>query len=126
MDEIMISGAPPKGDYDVNLKGHKAILFAVINNGNSGDNQLVAADNIGRSIKVLSYVIVANGTVGVAFRSNTTALTGAMPLVVNSGVASPMSSPAQGPLFQTNANEALNINLSTNVSVFGHLSYYLE
>ena len=124
--ETIIPGAPPKGTYDVNLTTHHDILFAPINASSSGDNTLVAADTVGRRIKVLSYVFIAGGTVNVTFKSDSTALTGTMPMVVNAGIACPPSSPAQGPYMATAANEALILNLSDAIAVTGHLSYYLE
>lgn len=123
----MIPGSPPRGTYDVNLATHHDIMFAVINASSSGNNTLVAADTIGRKIKVLSYTFVAGGTVNVTFKSSGgTALSGAMPFILNSGAVAPPSSPAQGPYMQTLANEGLVMNLDSAIAVTGHMSYYLE
>lgn len=126
MDEQIIAGSPPRGTYDVDLKGQRTIQFAVINASSSGDNTLVAADT-GKTIRVLSYVFVAAGTVNITFKSGaSTSLSGAMPFVVNAGAVAPPSSPAAGAYMQTAANQALVMNLSQAVAVTGHLSYYLE
>ncbi len=101
------------------------IKYVAISASSSGNNTLVSADST-RKIKVQSYVIVAAGTVNVTFKSGSNNLSGAMPLVANSGVASPPVKPTDGSYFQTNANEALILNLSDAVAVTGHLSYYLE
>jgi hypothetical protein len=110
---------------DVNLKQSNTILFATISASGSGDNAIVAAV-ASKKIKVLSCALVASGTVSVKWRSGTTDVSGAMPLVVNSGFVLPASSPGQGHYLETAVNTALNINLSGAVQVSGHISYYLE
>ena len=99
--------------------------FAIINASASGNNQIVAAD-ASRKIKVLSYVFVCSGTVNVQWNSASNALTGPMAFVANTGVTSPSLNKRDGHLFETNVNEALNLNLDGNISVGGHLSYFLE
>jgi hypothetical protein len=101
------------------------IQYAAISASNSGDNTLVTAVS-GKKIKVQSYVIVAVGTVSVTFKSNSTSLSGAMPLVVNSGIAAAPTKPTAGSWFQTASGEALVLNLSDAIAVTGHFSYYLE
>jgi hypothetical protein len=103
----------------------KTIKFASISASSSGDNQIVALVAT-KKLKVLSCALVANGTVSVKWRSNTTDISGAMPLVVNSGFVLPASAPGMGHYFETAAGEALNINLSGNIAVAGHISYYEE
>lgn len=102
--------------------GDLAVLYATISTAASGGTDLVAAPGASLRIRVLSYVIVAGGTVNVKFTSGTgpTDITGAMPLVVNAGVAA--SSDRYG-LFATAANAKLSINLSGAVQVSGHLAY---
>lgn len=95
---------------------------AAINASASGDNQIVAAVT-GFKIVVLSYVLVAAGTVTATWKSGaSTSLSGAMPLVANSGVS---ANGAYG-VVQSAASEALNLDLSTNVAVTGHVTYMLE
>lgn len=75
-----------------------------------------------KQIRVLDYVLIANGTVNVKFQSHVapTDLTGLLPLVANTGASSGFSPVG---LFQTIAGEALDINLSGAVAVGGHLVY---
>lgn len=93
--------------------------FAVISASASGDNVLVASV-ASKKIRVLSYVIMAEGTVAVTFRQGTTAITGAFPLVINTGISA-----AFNPLghFETPVTTALNLNLSAAIGVRGHLTY---
>lgn len=113
------------GVVPTSLSGGSTILFAPISASSSGDNAVVAGVT-SKKIKVLSVALVSSGTVSVKWRSNTTDLSGAMPLVANSGFVLPASSPGQGNYFETVAGQALNINLSGAVAVSGHISYYVE
>ena len=85
----------------------------------SGATQLVAAVP-GKKIRVLSYVIVANGAVNVKFQSASTDLTGLLYFAANGGAVSGMEGLG---CFQTAVGEALNVHLSGNVAVGGHLTY---
>lgn len=93
--------------------------FASISVAGSGDNQIVASVS-GKKIRVLSYVIVADGTVAAKFRNGTTDVTGAMSLVANTGAASGFCPVGH---FETSATTALNLNLSAAIGVRGHLTY---
>jgi hypothetical protein len=113
-------------DWRTDLRRGTTPLFAAISVAAAGDNTLVAADAT-KKIKVLQYTIVADGTVAATFKSGAaTALTGALPLVVNSGVASPFVAPGHGHLLETAVNQALVLNLSAAIGVRGHLTYILE
>jgi len=101
------------------------LLFTPLSATSSGDSTVVSAV-LGYTINVCSYVFVAAGDVSVKWRSNTTDLSGAMPLIANGGISAPVSSPGLGPLFKTAAGQALNINLSSAVLVAGHIGYFLE
>lgn len=101
------------------------LLFSPISASSSGPSTVVSAVS-GYTINVCSYVFVAGGNVSVRWLSNVTALTGAMPIISNGGVAAPVSSPGLGPLFRTAAGEPLVIELSASVLVAGHMSYFLE
>ncbi len=107
------------------LKNGKTVLFAKVDTATGGDTQVVAA-SVGNKIKLLSCKLVSSGTVSTKWRSGTTDLEGANPLVANSGYILPASSPGQGHYLETAVNTALNINLSGAVQVSGHISYYLE
>lgn len=95
--------------------------FAVINVSSSGDNTIVSAVT-SKVIVVLSYVIVADGAVAAKFLNNTagTAVTGAMSLAANGGVAAPFSPAGH---FVSGSGQPLVLNLSAAVGVRGHLTY---
>ena len=95
--------------------------YAVINQSASGDTTVVSAV-ASKVIRVLSYVLVADGAVAAKFTSGTagTALTGAMSLAANGGVAAPFNPVGH---FQTGTNTALVLNLSAAIGARGHLTY---
>lgn len=93
--------------------------FAPISAAASGATSVVAAVT-GKRIRVLGYVFMAAAAGTVLFRGTVTALTGAFPVVANSGVASAASPMGQ---FQTPVGEALNIVLSAAFAVGGHVVY---
>jgi hypothetical protein len=121
-NQLQIVNAPGT-TIDTSLKNYNTIKFATISATNSGDNQVLALV-ASKSIKVLSCALVASGTVSVKWRSNTTDLSGAMPLIASSGFVYPASAPGMGNYLETNIGEALNLNLSGAVAVYGHISYY--
>jgi len=96
---------------------------AAINFSSSGDNTLIAA-TAQKSIYVLSFFLIAGGTVTVTFQDGTagTALTGGIPLVANTGVAC-----AFNPVgwFTTSPGNLLDLNLNGNVQVSGVIEYIL-
>jgi hypothetical protein len=97
------------------------LLFASVSQGASGTTTIVAADNT-RKIKVVSYVLVADGAGTAKWQSATTDKTGAMSFAANGG-AVVLGQPASH-LFETAVNEALN--LTTTAACKGHISYFLE
>ena len=101
------------------------LLFSPISVSSSGSTTVVSAVS-GCTINVCSYVFVAGVNVSVKWRSNSTDLTGAMPIIANGGVDAPVSSPGLGPLFKTASGEPLVLDLSTAGLVAGHMSYFLE
>ena len=109
------------------LRRGQTILFAAIDTAVSGDNTIVGADST-KKIKVLSYVFVGDGTVSVRWKSGAgTNLSGAMALVVDSGVAvGGGNAPGTHWEFETAVNANLVLNLSGAVGVRGHLAYFLE
>ena len=119
-------GTASANDWRIDLRRGQTILFAQINAASSGDNTIVAADGT-RKIKVLTYVLVADGTVASRWKSGAgTNLSGAMAWVANTGVAPPGGTPAGGHILETAVNEALVLNLSGAIGVRGHMSYFLE
>ncbi len=89
--------------------------------GLSATGTVVAAVG-GKKIRVLSYVLVSNGTVNVKWQSHVipTDKSGLLYLVANTG-ASVGYSPVGH--FETISGEALDLNLSASVAVGGHLTY---
>lgn len=102
----------PKAGFDVK--------FAAIAASASGASPVVAAV-AGKRIRVLNYTVIAATAVGVKFQSAANDITGVMNAGANGG-ASANGSPLS-PQFETNAGEALNINLSSAVAAGGHLCY---
>ena len=101
------------------------LFFTPIRASASGNTTVVAADTT-KKIKVLSYTFVAGGTVDTIWRSgSTTILSGTMSWVANTGVSTAPGTTYSW-IMETAINEALILNLSANVAVGGHLSYYLE
>lgn len=100
---------------------------AIIDTASSGDNTIVSAVS-NKRIKVLSYFIVTGGAVDCRWKSgSSTNLSGAMPFVANTGIASGEGDKqSDSPLLYTAIGEALVLNLSDAVQVSGHVSYYLE
>lgn len=89
----------------------------------SGDNTLLAAVT-GHKIRVLSYTLVAAGTVTVAFESaaSGTALTGDMTLIAGVPLVVPFQREGH---FETAVSALLNLELGGNVQVSGHITYAL-
>lgn len=95
-----------------------SIEFIKIDGAASGANTLVAAAT-GVTITVLNYTMVAANTVTVTFKSDTTALTGAMSLAVAIPVSA--DSGRREGLMKTAKGEALIMTLSGAVQVSGHM-----
>lgn len=86
----------------------------------SGDNTLVSGV-ASKKIRVLSYVLMSNGTVNAKFQSSTGGdITGLLYLVANTGASSGFSPVGH---FETVAGEDLQLNLSGAIAVGGHLTY---
>lgn len=97
--------------------------YSTITASSSGATTVVSAVT-GKTIRVLSVVLISNGTVNVKFQSHVTPtdLTGLLYLVANTGFS---TSWADGGHFATTSGEALDINLSGNIAVGGWLTYIL-
>jgi hypothetical protein len=97
------------------------VKYAIINAAALGNTQLVAGVAT-KKLRVLSFRYVADADVSVKFRSATAGdLTGAMATGAKGGGGGAAFSSAGH--FETVAGEALQINLSGNVQVSGHLAY---
>lgn len=97
------------------------IKRAVIDDAASGDNTIVAAVS-GKKIRVLSFFLVADGAVTVAFEDGAsgTALTGDMSMAANGVLVVPHNPHGW---FETSVNTLLNIELGGAVGVRGALTY---
>lgn len=107
--------------------------YAPINASANGDNVIVAAPAAGLKIRVISYMLIANGTVNATWYSDLqatgTALSGALPLAAQAGAScapGPITPAGQSAWLEAAAAKALNLFLSAGVQVSGHLSYKLE
>src|SRR5436309_13726362 len=92
---------------------------AVINATTSGDTVIVTG-TAGKDMSVYGYTIVASTNSNVSFKTGSVALTGAMPLSANGGVARDVG---PYPMFKTVAGDNLVISLSAVANVQGHLEY---
>lgn len=93
--------------------------FAAFTASTSGDNSVVAAVT-SKKIRVLQWRLSSNGTVNVKWRSSTTDISGLTYLIQYAQAASGFSPIGR---FETASGQALNINLSDNVSVSGEIAY---
>lgn len=101
--------------------GGMTIAQAAVNVAASGSTQIVAGV-AGKIIYVLHWFLVAAGTVNATWEDGAAgALTGAVPLVANSGVSA--GSGAGVVLKTTTAGDALELNLSAAVQVSGVVVY---
>lgn len=93
--------------------------FAKIAAGSSGDNEVVAAV-ANKKIRVIALHFVVAGVVTVIWKSGSTAISGDENFAQNSGMH---LAEVRFGHFETAAGEALNINLSGNVTVGGTITY---
>jgi hypothetical protein len=95
-------------------------LFAPIAVSASGDNSIVALVS-SKKIRVLALKITANGAVNAKWRSSTNDKTGLSYFAAaGDGEVLPFNPVGW---FETNAGEALQVNLSAAVAVGGHVTY---
>lgn len=94
----------------------RAVARAYVNATASGNTELVAAQGAGVRIRLLALFVLTDAAVSIKFQSATTDVSAVWALVANGGFVLPVN--PHGWL-QTNANEALNVNLSgiANVGV---------
>lgn len=102
------------GDSNAGL----TVYYVPISALGSGNTEIIASVS-NMKLRVLSYVIMSDGTVDVKWRSANTDITGAFPLIANTGASSGYNPNGH---FQTARGEALNLNLSVaGVSIKGHV-----
>lgn len=100
----------------------KNFKTAKINHNTLGDNEIVAAVSE-KKIKVYAIVINVAGTVSVKWRSGNTDLTGAMSFEAREGYTAIATQPPAF-LLETNAGEALYLNLTAAVYAHGWIAYW--
>jgi hypothetical protein len=102
-----------------------ALRRVAVSAATAGDHTLVAAVT-GQKVKVLGALLIGAGAVSVKFNSDSTALTGVMPLAVEgNGLVMPMTHRGYHWL-ETAAGAALVLNLSGSVAVTGIIVYLQE
>ena len=106
---------PATGTYTdlVALAGAEDPRRAFANATSSGDTTVVTPP-IGKAVRVLSIYVHSSATVVVKFKSDSTVISSDKKLATNGGFVLPYN--PQG-WYQTNADEALVINLSALASV---------
>lgn len=101
--------------------GASRIQYAAISEAAAASNELIAGST-GNKIIVLNYLLISGGTVNATFEdSDGTNLSGALPLVANSGASFPGN--PDSPAFKTASGKGLHLLLSGAVQVSGHIAY---
>lgn len=96
--------------------------------GDGSTDQTVVAAVTGMSIEVLQYTFTASADATVTWKSNTTAISGPMPILASGGIVS-AAAPAGTyggnslPLFKTAIGEALKVGINAVSTLGGHLVY---
>jgi hypothetical protein len=108
--------------------------FKVDNGASASDIQVAAAPGINQVVRVLNYVLVANGTVTVQFASGTaggggqTNLTGAMQLATGTPLQPGFCGDdfsGRSTHFDTNVGEGLVLKFGGGTQVSGYVNYIL-
>ena len=98
---------------------HTVIQRAFLNASTLGSNAFIAAVT-GGQIRVLSLALVAGGAVSVKLQSAANDISATFALSANGGIVLPFN---EHGWFQTNASEALNLNLSAAVATGVSIQY---
>lgn len=103
--------------------------FAIINATSAGSNTVVPAVP-NKKIRVLAFTALTDANVTISFLSNATPITGPMPCLASGGMATSIGQLGTGGhgvfgLMETEAGQALNLDLSGAATVGGMLTYYL-
>lgn len=104
---------------------NRQIRTIALDYSTSGDKAIVAGAT-GQVIKVLGYVLVATGAVNLKWLSGSTVIGGLMGFGAGGILAVPMTANLDLPYLQTAAGDALNLNLSGNIVVGGHVTVEVE
>lgn len=100
--------------------GAEQAQFATITTAGTSDT-IVAAIS-GKRIRVLNYVLLATSASTATWKSNTTAISGVLPVGAYGGAVGPFSPAGH---FQTAIGEALKLDQGSSANVQGHLTYTL-
>ena len=99
--------------------------YAVVNNGLSGDNTIVAAVP-GKRIRVLHYTLGCDQNADAYFKSGSTRITGALYFAASTSISAGYgATPPSGlvGMFETEQGEALILNINGAKTVGGHITY---
>lgn len=106
----------------VNIQQANAFTRAAVSQNTSGDQTIVAGTG-GQTIRVCGLFLMGHGDVNITFKSNTTAISGVLPLAVKgNGLLLPVVEDGWHYLV-TASGEALIINLSASVEIGGFIVY---
>ena len=103
----------------------KSLSSAVISAASSGANELVAAQGAGLRIVVYSISLMTRGVTTAQLKSASTAISGALSFGTGGTWDEPINASGE-PLYQTAANEALNLVLGSAVQCDGLVRYLVK
>lgn len=109
-----LADVPAGGLFVDELGVERTIQRAFADPASIGDNAIVAAQGAGVKIRVLGYTLASAGATNARFRSATNSISSLKTLAANTQVSAPFT---EHGWFQTNPNEALNLNLSAAIAV---------
>lgn len=111
-------------------QGHETYFLPVSAPAVGGDTTIVPADAVNdpnglkkRKIRVFSLVLFAKAAVTVTIKSNTTAISGPMPLAANGGMV--IQAEPSAHFLETNPGDPLVITTTAD-GVYGFIAYTLE
>ena len=106
--------------------------YLPISVNSAGDNVILAGSLFpNRRFMVLAYTLLTDANVTITWKSNSTAISGAMPILASGGISTTSNFLSGGigqplGLFQTvNGNDDLILNLSGAANVGGHISIFV-
>jgi hypothetical protein len=110
-------------------KFNSSIQRASLAATSSGATAVVAAQGAGKYIKVIRVMVLSKTALDIKFQSAANDITGLVGLAAGGGWRDGMvrnPGDEEDCLFRTNANEALNINLSGAGTVGGYVGYFVS
>lgn len=111
----VVGGALTVGGAIFDENGNRrTVSRSFANATTAGDRQVVAAQGAGIKIRVLSSILITSGPVTLRFGSGSSAISGSFALSSNAGFIAPYNPNGH---WETDANAALNLNLSSSASV---------